>query len=227
MSGPLRLVVFDVDGTLVDSQSDIIVGMRTAFASLDLKPPATAAILETVGLSLFETMRRLAPDSDRAIQCDLVTAYKQAYAKLRQSAGSTSSSPLYAHVHGVLRDLHDQPHTLLGIATGKSRRGLNLLVDGHSLRSLFVTMQCADDHPSKPHPSMLHATMADTGVLPENTVMVGDTSFDIDMARAAGAIPIGVSWGYQSRDRLNGARAILDDIRDLPSLLETIWKCAA
>lgn len=223
MTEPLRLVIFDVDGTLVDSQRDIIKGMRMAFAAVDLTAPADAAILATVGLSLSETMARLAAGQPAATQSALVEAYKDAYRQLRQSAGSRDSSPLYPHTLAVLQTLHAQPETLLGLATGKSRRGLSLLVEAHDLGRYFITQQCADDHPSKPHPSMIQAALAETGVEPQNAVMVGDASFDMQMARAAGVLPIGVSWGYQPAENLSDAAEILDDIRDLPGLLARLW----
>ena len=223
MTGDLRLVLFDVDGTLVDSQGDIVASMRLAFDAVDLPAPPRASILASVGLSLPETMRRLAKGADPSVQDALVTAYKHSYSERRRVAGSQASSPLYPNTRDALDALHAQPEVLLGVATGKSRRGLDILLDAHDLRPLLVTQQCADDHPSKPHPSMIEAALRDTGVSPENAVMVGDSSYDIQMARAAGVRSIGVSWGYQPVDQLQGAAAILDDIRDLPSLLHQMW----
>ena len=120
--------------------------------------------------------------------------------------------------------LHAVPETLLGVATGKSRRGLDKLLEAHDLGGYFVNQQVSDHHPSKPHPSMLEAALSETGVAREAAVMIGDTSFDREMAQAAGLPFIGVSWGYHARDALEGAHAILDDMRDLPDLLETLWE---
>lgn len=223
MTAPLRLVIFDVDGTLVDSQGDITRGMGMAFDAVNLPVPPRAAILATVGLSLAETMARLAPGASAAQRAELVEVYKNSYAALRQQAGSKASSPLYPHTMEVLERLHAHPETLLGVATGKSRRGLNFLVDAHDLRRLFVTQHCADDHPSKPHPSMIHAALADTGVAAEHAVMIGDSSYDMEMARAAGVTPIGVSWGYQPVTQLGEAAHLIDDIRGLPALLNNLW----
>lgn len=220
----LRLVVFDVDGTLVDSQADILAAMSAAFAGEGLEAPTRSDVLGIVGLSLPQAMMVLAPNRDDASQTRMVEGYKAAYMDLRARSGVEVSSPLYPHVRDTLETLHAQPTTLLGLATGKSRRGLDKLVDGHGIRPMFVTQQCADDHPSKPHPSMLFSAMGDAGVEAPRAVMIGDTSFDMEMARAAGMTGIGVSWGYHSRDRLRDAHVVIDDIRALPEVLDTIWR---
>ncbi|EPX86906.1 HAD-IA family hydrolase [Salipiger mucosus] len=223
----LRLVIFDVDGTLVDSQADILASMSAAFEAVALPVPGRETVLSIVGLSLPEAMSRLAPGADKATRGAMVEGYKARYMTLRSENGTAVSSPLYPHVRGVLDALHAQPETLLGIATGKSRRGLDKLVDGHGIRPLFVTQQCADDHPSKPNPAMLKAALAETGVAPRRAVMIGDTSYDMEMARAAGMLAIGVSWGYHDAARLADAHMILDDIRLLPGLLQQVWEQTA
>ncbi|MEO0389497.1 MAG: HAD-IA family hydrolase, partial [Pseudomonadota bacterium] len=192
----LRLVVFDVDGTLVDSQRDIVGGMRHAFGLMNLPAPDKDTILATVGLSLPQTMARLAPDASSTTQDALVEAYKTTYAERRLFAGSADSSPLYPGARDCLEKLHAIPDVLLGIATGKSRRGLDALLDAHDLRHLFVTLQHADLHPSKPHPAMVQAALSETGIDPDMATMVGDSSYDMDMARAAGLRAIAVTWGY-------------------------------
>ncbi len=215
MTAPLKLVVFDVDGTLVDSQNDIVAGMSHAFGLMNLPGPSRAEVLATVGLSLPSAMAQLAPTADDDTQAHLVAAYKKTYRELRIGAGSRESSPLYDGITQVLAQLHAVPPLLMGIATGKSRRGLDILLDAHELRPYFVTQHCEDDHPSKPHPSMVSAAMGDAGVEPADTVVIGDTSFDMEMARAAGAGFIGVSWGYHDRARLAGADAVVDTPEDL------------
>ncbi|MEO0938895.1 MAG: HAD-IA family hydrolase [Pseudomonadota bacterium] len=214
----LRLIIFDVDGTLVDSQRDIVGGMQHAFGLMNLPSPDKDAILGTVGLSLPQTMARLAPDAGPETQDALVAAYKKTYAEMRLFAGSAASSPLYPGARDCLEALHAVPDILLGIATGKSRRGLDVLLDAHDLRSLFVTAQNADGHPSKPHPSMLLTAMSEAGTDPQNTVMVGDSSFDMDMARAAGVTGVGVGWGYQPADRLD-AKITAQTFEDLTTHL--------
>ena len=123
----------------------------------------------------------------------------------------------------VLDQLHAQPEVLLGVATGKSRRGLVSLMEGHQMEHMFVTQQCADDHPSKPHPSMVMTALAETGVAPEQAVMIGDTSFDMDMAKAAGVAALGVTWGYHSPASLNAADHIATRVQDLPELVHAVW----
>jgi phosphoglycolate phosphatase len=219
----LRLVVFDVDGTLVDSQADILASMAEAFAMAQRPAPTRAEVLGIVGLSLPQAMAVLAPDVLEPQRTEMVEAYKSAYMRLRAESGVAVSSPLYPNVRDVLDSLHAQNDTLLGLATGKSRRGLDKLVDGHGLRQMFLTQQCADDHPSKLHPSMLEAALRETGAEAAQAVMVGDTSFDMEMARSAGVTAIGVSWGYHPRAWLRDAHHVIDDIRALPDLLRTVW----
>lgn len=220
-AAPLRLIVFDVDGTLVDSQGDILAAMRAAFARADRPAPSHEAILAIVGLSLDVAMPRLAPGLAATDHARLVGWYKDAYTDLRAGSGVVQSSPLYPGARAALDALHAVPGILLGVATGKSARGLDKLLDGHDLRPLFVTRQVADHHPSKPHPSMLRAALAETGIAPENAIMVGDTSYDMDMARAAGMAGIGVSWGYHPPEALGAATAIARDFDDLAGLLDT------
>lgn len=216
----LRLVIFDVDGTLVDSQGDIVGSMSRAFAALGKPAPARENVLSIVGLSLDVAMQRLAPEASLGEQIDLVDAYKQAYQDLRAAKGSVESSPLYPGARQVLDALRAQSYTLLGVATGKSRRGLDSLIAGHALEGFFVTEQVADHHPSKPHPSMIEAAMAETGVDAAQTAMIGDTSFDMSMARAAGVRGIGVSWGYHGREKLADAEIIIDRFEELLPVLD-------
>lgn len=223
----LRLAIFDVDGTLVDSQADILAAMGRAFGEVNQPAPSRDDILGIVGLSLEVAMPRLAPGLPPETYAQMVDGYKNSYVKLRAASGAAKSSPLYPNVRAVLDQLHAVPETLLGVATGKSRRGLDKLLQGHDLHSYFVTQQVSDHHPSKPHPSMIETALSETGVDPRHAVMVGDTSFDMDMARAAGIAAIGVSWGYHPVDHLGAANQVIDDIRSLPALLSTLWETAS
>lgn len=224
MSGPLRLILFDVDGTLVDSQGDIVASMTAAFDAVGHPVPTRAAVLGIVGLSLEVAMARLAPGLAGRDHDIMVTAYKDSYVSLRAAKGA-ASSPLYPGALAVLEALGARDEYLLGVATGKSRRGLDALFDSHGLRGRFVTEQVADHHPSKPHPSMVLAAMAETGVDPADTVVVGDTVFDMEMARAAGAHGIGVSWGYHPVQELQGQAArVIDSFDALPSCLDELWE---
>ncbi|MGY6704083.1 HAD-IA family hydrolase [Roseinatronobacter sp.] len=212
-----RLVIFDVDGTLVDSQGHILGAMELAFAALGHDMPARAQVLSIVGLSLPVAMARLAPELPTSAQTKLVSAYKDAFAALR----AQDLSPLYPGAAEILAQLARQDDLVLGIATGKSRRGLNHLVAAHGWAEQFATMQVADDHPSKPHPAMIHACLRDTGIAPEHAVMVGDTTYDMDMARAAGIHGLGVGWGYHPPKALGPY--VAQSFADLPAALARFW----
>ncbi|MGA9413014.1 MAG: HAD-IA family hydrolase [Roseobacter sp.] len=224
MSKPLRLVIFDVDGTLVDSQADILGAMTRAFEAQYLEVPSRDQVLGIVGLSLPVAMAKLAPDAPHSVHSGLVEGYKSAYVEMRAKVGAAQSSPLYPGARDALEALHRIPDILMGVATGKSKRGLDKLVEAHDLKNFFITQQVADFHPSKPHPSMILQAMADAGVSPADTVMIGDTSFDMDMAAAAGVQCIGVSWGYHPVNALSGAGHILDDFSALTETLSTLWR---
>lgn len=224
MNADLRLILFDVDGTLVDSQGDIVASMTAAFDAVAHPVPDRATVLGIVGLSLDIAMARLAPEQDAQAHARMVTAYKDSYVALRATKGA-SSSPMYPGAMDVLHLLAQRDDVLLGVATGKSRRGLDALLDSHDLRGVFVTEQVADHHPSKPHPSMVLTAMAETGVDPRNTVVVGDTVFDMQMARAAGAHGIGVSWGYHPVHALQEhAGQVINDFSALDVALTGIWR---
>ncbi len=220
-----RLVIFDVDGTLVDSQAHIQAAMARAFQGLGLVPPPRAEVLAIVGLSLPQAMAQLAPDATADQQAALVEGYKAAWVALREAGAAEAAAPLYPHVAEVLASLHKRASLLMAVATGKSARGLQAFLAAHDLAGRFISAQCADHHPSKPHPSMIQACLADAGVAPESAVMVGDTRFDMDMAAAAGIPALAVDWGYHpvSALRAAGAVAVLSDFRELPDHLERIW----
>ncbi len=222
MSAPLRLVLFDVDGTLVDSQGSIVAAMTASFDALSLPVPDRQAILSIVGLSLPIAISKLANEHATEVQQRLVDGYKQAYHAHRVAQGA-ASSPLYPGAREVVEALHAIPEVLLGVATGKSQRGLDALIEAHGLERYFVTRQVADHHPSKPHPSMIETACAETGVGAGNTVMIGDTRFDMDMARAAGVPGIGVTWGYHDRSALESATRIIETFDQLPNVLNEIW----
>jgi phosphoglycolate phosphatase len=199
-----RLAIFDCDGTLVDSQHNICAAMARGFAALGLPPPADDHTRRVVGLSLVEAMEAMLPDADRASHHALAEAYKGAFQRMR--ADGLAEEPLYEGVTDLI-DQFEADGWLLGVATGKSDRGLTLCLEAHGLATRFVTLQTADRHPSKPHPSMIEQAMADAGAAPETTLMIGDTSYDMMMARAAGATAIGVAWGYHDERELREAGA--------------------
>jgi len=197
-----RLIVFDVDGTLIDSQLVIIKAMATAYRAVGLPVPSDAQTLSIVGLSLPEAMRGISPEIDEATVDALVKAYRETFVEQRKSGHGEAAVPLYQGARACLLRLKESPFHVLGAATGKARRGLDVVIETHNLGGLFTTLQTADLHPSKPHPSMLEAACAETGIDPEHAVMIGDTSFDMEMGKAAGFSTIGVAWGYHELDRL-------------------------
>ncbi|AMK22689.1 MULTISPECIES: HAD-IA family hydrolase [unclassified Sphingobium] len=209
-----KLAVFDCDGTLVDSQHSICTAMIRAFEGEKLLAPDRATILSVVGLSLPLAMARLLPEAEADYHDYLSESYKLAFQQLRRE--NAVSEPLYPGIAELIRQL-DADGWLLGVATGKSDRGLQLCLTHHGIHAHFVTLQTADRHPSKPHPSMLLAAMAEAGAAPETTVMIGDTSFDIDMALTAGARALGVGWGYHTPQDLiaAGAHSVAMDSAEL------------
>lgn len=226
MSRAPRLILFDVDGTLVDSQASIVGAMTVAFADSGLPAPKRDAILAIVGLSLDRAMAVLAPDVSAAGQAALVAGYRSAFLAACQQQGA-AHSPLYPGTRAALETLAAVPGNLIGVATGKSRRGLDGLIEAHGLGRFFVTRQVADHHPSKPHPSMILAALEETGVDPGNAVMIGDTRFDMEMARAAGIAGVGVSWGYHAPANLGASHGVVDSFGALVAHLDRLWERAA
>jgi phosphoglycolate phosphatase len=216
-----RLALFDCDGTLVDSQANICLAMEHAFDAAGLVPPARERTRRIVGLSLVEAMRMLLPEHDDALHRDLAERYKAAFFTLR--GNGLVDEPLYDGIAGVLSKL-DEDGWMLGVATGKSDRGLERCLDTHAIKGLFVTLQTADRHPSKPHPSMVYQAMADAGADPKSTVIIGDTVYDIHMGKAAGCRTIGVNWGYHPIAELRdaGADKIAETMDELAQMLGEI-----
>lgn len=213
-----KLVLFDCDGTLVDSQHMIVATMTEAFAKVGHTPPDPAGVLSIIGLSLPEAIGRLNPELD-AITVGLVAeAYRDTYQTMKFRLAETA--PLYPGARDALTALAARDDLLLGVVTGKSRRGLDAILETHGLTNLFAVLRTADDGPSKPHPFMVVDAVAALGGEASRTVVIGDTGFDMLMARAAGAFALGVTWGYNGRDELTqaGAQMLVDSFTELPVL---------
>ena len=199
-----RLAIFDCDGTLVDSQHNICAAMAQCFVASGREAPPPELTRRVVGLSLVEAMAAMLPDDQSHTHAALAEDYKRVFQAMR--VNGLDEEPLFDGVAALIDGLEAEGW-LLGVATGKSDRGLALALAHHGLHPRFVTLQTADRHPSKPHPSMIEAAMADAGAVPETTMMIGDTSYDMAMARAAGVTAVGVAWGYHDMEDLRRAGA--------------------
>ncbi|MDR1827667.1 MAG: HAD-IA family hydrolase [Methylobacteriaceae bacterium] len=214
----MKLVIFDVDGTLVNSRHHILAAFHETFDHLGLPRPEDSAVADVIGLSLTQACQKLI--ADKAAARAAATYYAENYMRI-QAALMSGGPALYAGVGELLAELKDDQRFALGLATGNSRRGVRRLLDTHQWHNWFATIQTADDAPSKPHPAMVRQAMAELGVSGDDTFMVGDTAWDVSMGVAAGANAIGVTWGYHPEAQLvaAGARFIA---RRLPELRETL-----
>lgn len=211
----VRLALFDCDGTLVDSQAAIVAAMNAGFAAVGRTAPPAAQVRRIVGLSLVEAVARLIPAEDPALHVEIAEAYKVAF-QTNRLAGR-HPEPLYPGLVQAL-DRLEAAGCVLGVATGKSWRGLVAVLDHHGLRDRFVTLQTADLAPGKPHPEMVERAMREAGADRAGTVVIGDTSFDMQMARNARVAAVGVTWGYHGEGELveTGADRIVHDYGDVP-----------
>lgn len=200
-----RLAIFDCDGTLVDSGATIYAALGETFAEHGLELPPSSVTRRVIGLSLTEAMAALLPGLPDEKHCALAEDYKRAFQRMRSNG--RIEEPLFDGVLPLL-DLLEEEGWLLAVATGKSDRGLRHCLEQHDIHARFVSLQTADRHPSKPHPSMVQQALADAGAAPEQSIVVGDTSFDMAMAAAAGTTPIGAGWGYHEPEELLAAGAV-------------------
>ena len=217
----LRLAIFDLDGTLVDSRRTITAAMDTAFIEVGLEPPGYEKTRAIVGLSLEVACAELAPDGLELAQIHaLCDAYKRAFVNQR-GAGEVTEA-LYDGAAETVRRL-EADGWLLSVATGKARRGINALFERYpDLGALFISTHCADDGPGKPDPHMTLEALRASGVEAENALVIGDTAHDMRMARNAGVRAVGVTWGFHTEAELaqGGAQEIHDDFATLNESLD-------
>lgn len=223
MPHPLRLAVFDVDGTLIDSQHNIIAAMTEAWRVNGFGTPRPEAVRRIIGLSLVEAVATLMPERPSEDHLRVARSYKDAFFALVQEPHHRE--PLFPGTREALAAL-EAAGWVLGIATGKSQRGVRGMIERHDLEGVFVTIQTADENPGKPHPGMVLSAMGAVGARAEATVMIGDTTYDMEMARNARVTAVGVDWGYHSVEDLRaaGAQAMVGDYGDLPGLIEQLLK---
>jgi phosphoglycolate phosphatase len=220
----MKLALFDVDGTLMDSQAMILASLTAAFTAEGLPLPSRPEMLGVVGLSLVEAMAVLRPGDGAERHERLAQVYKEAFWSFRTNR-SYPELP-FDGAFELLRRLQARGDVHIGIATGKAQRGIRHIIDQFGLEGVFATIQTSDDAPSKPHPGMILQAMRAVGVEPEDTVMIGDALFDIEMAHAAEVRPIAVSWGFQPRATLETAKpyAIVNDFNELEAALSALWQ---
>ena len=212
----IKLAIFDCDGTLVDNGATIHAALLETFAAHGMTCPPRDVTKKVIGLSLMEAMAALVPDGDHAA---MTQTYKDAFFAMR-GAGRVDE-PLFDGIVELL-DVLEGDDWLLGVATGKSDRGLRHCLESHGLGGRFVTLQTADRNPSKPHPAMALAAMTEAGAAPGRTVFVGDTGWDMGCARGAGVGAIGAGWGYHEVEELTegGAHGVAMSPDEVASLAE-------
>lgn len=206
------LLIFDWDGTLMDSLDKIVESVKQAALLTDVEIPSSDAIRNIIGLSLDKAMEKLFPEHSKSKQASIIEAYRNQYRQF-----NASQTPFYPGVKDWLVDLKNKGY-LLAVATGKGRNGLNNVLESHGVADLFSVTYCADETASKPHPLMLNKILSDLQVSVEQAIMIGDSSYDLEMANNANMACVGVSYGVHCHHVLSTFQplAILDD---LPSQL--------
>lgn len=216
MQQTMRLIVFDWDGTLMDSEAKIVASMRAAGQDLGLADLDDGTLRNVIGLGLSEAIEMLYPDAGLLTLRAFADRYRHHFL-----SGDGESSNFFDGALALVQGLHRRG-LLLGVATGKSRRGLNRVLAEHGCGNYFHATRCADETFSKPHPQMLVELMDELGVAPEQTVMIGDTEYDLQMANNAGTNSIGVSYGVHERERLLQHQPLtcVDNVDELTAWLD-------
>lgn len=190
-----ELIVFDWDGTLMDSAGAIVASLQGACSDLGLPVPSEEGARYVIGLGLRDAMAHILPGVEPAIYPNIAERYRDHF--LRHDPDTT----LFAGAAELVASLHESGF-LLAVATGKGRRGLERSLAATGLKRYFHATRCADEGFSKPHPGMLEALMEELGVGPDKTLMIGDTTHDMEMARAAGVFRLGITHGAHAKAAL-------------------------
>lgn len=216
-----HLVVFDCDGTLVDGQHRVIATMKRTFAEHGLQEPGDRATRRVIGLSLKIAITELLEEDERHHAGALTETFKRCFHEL--VAEETIDEPFYDGARDLVNALAQRDDVRLAIATGKGRRSVDQMLEREGWINAFHSIQTADNAPSKPNPGMILNALSDTGIGPENAIMIGDTTYDMQMARAADIRAFGVAWGYHDVKSLAraGAHMILDDYPALATALRS------
>ena len=208
------LIVFDWDGTLLDSPSAIVASIQESSREMGLSVPSVERASHVIGLGLKDSLRHAVPDLDEAGYPEFVERYR------RHFLAREPAMELFSGVPELLQGLRDRGHRL-AVATGKSRKGLDRAFASSGLGDLFVASRCADETEPKPHPAMLRELMSELGEAPQGLLMIGDTSHDLDMASSAGVDAVAVSFGAHPGEALRerNPRAVVDSIEELGAWL--------
>jgi phosphoglycolate phosphatase len=215
----MKIALFDCDGTLVDSLAIIHAAMCFCFEEVGIATPQEVETRSIIGLTLDTAIATILdrPIDDQINQ--MVVSYKEHYRVLLQSG--KFDAPLYPRISETLAELHKIDHLLMGVVTGKSRRGLDNIIAENNFGQYFITSRTADECPSKPNPAMVLECCSEAGIDAKDAVVIGDTTYDMEMGKAAGAATIGVDWGYHNSKQLksSGADVIISSADELIKLL--------
>jgi len=213
MQRAFELLVFDWDGTLMDSAAHIVASMHNAVRDVGLEPLSDDSVSNLIGLGLKEAIETLLPEQDKDIRQAVFDRYRYHF------LADDPTQP-FDGAEDILAVLNDEGY-LLAVATGKGRPGLERVLESTGFGQYFVETRCADETCSKPHPQMLNEIMEVLDVPPDRTLMIGDTEYDMQMANAAGVAPLAVDYGVHDRDRLMQCNPLgyLMSIRELPDWL--------
>jgi phosphoglycolate phosphatase len=216
----LRLVIFDLDGTLIDSVALIVETVTNAFVAVNEPVPDERAIRSISGITALEAMGILAPHASPERVMTIMESYRTHY---RSHAGVVRE-PLFKGAIEALDRLQADPGTILAVATGKGYRGAVTLLERHDIIGRFHSIQTPDHNRGKPDPQMIETAMAKAGAGRKQSVMIGDTVHDMRMARAAGVAAIGVTWGYHERADLiaEGADVVIDSFDRLDGAIDEL-----